>query len=718
MKSGLWSRLTAMPLGQAGGRRRANLIRRQAETARDQGRWREAAELFQTHAGMRPKRVGSWIQLGNMRKQAGEHEAAESAYRHAIALRPNVEAWSQLGHLLLTQGRNGEAVDALKAALDLSPGHRVAREGLIAAGARGLLPLGGGDPGVLNRLLVVSRDIDDAIAAAVDASVAPLAFYDQFCRAQAVPAPPGRPSASVLVLIDGRGVSPDRLRASLLSLVDQTLTTWSAVVTLDGSLESHPVASLALMEPRIRWSDDLSPTGDAAFVVTTDAGVVFRPTALAWLVFGADRTGVGAVYSDHDHLSEAWPQGEIRADPVFFAAPDVYDLRTVPDLPAAVLWRQARAPSSPDDASVRDALAALAQQGDAVNIPLVLASVKRLSAQARIGLPSAEEAAAGYLEVLRRPSPVHVASTVDDSPIKVVIPTRDACEMLAACIDSLLNKARLPERVRIMIADNRSMEADTRRFLQEGQMSGRFSVMTVDEPFNWARINNLAVEASSEPNLLFLNNDTEMLTQGWDDRVSTYLAQDDVSLVGARLLYPDRTLQHGGVVLGLGGGAPRHEGLGVLESDGGPSARWLRTRSVAAVTGAFIAVRRQTHQMLGGFDELNFAIAYNDVDYCLRARSQGMKVIYAADIEAIHHESRTRGLNDTRGKMAWDLAELMTLKRIWGDEMMRDPAVNCHWITGSARPFDGIRAVSAEQATDWLDRFGMRRSGQPEVGSL
>ena len=86
MKSGLWSRLTAMPLGQAGGRRRANVIRRQAETARDQGRWREAAELFQTHAGMRPKRVGSWIQLGNMRKQAGEHEAAALASEKIVRL--------------------------------------------------------------------------------------------------------------------------------------------------------------------------------------------------------------------------------------------------------------------------------------------------------------------------------------------------------------------------------------------------------------------------------------------------------------------------------------------------------------------------------------------------------------------------------------------------------------------------------------------------------
>jgi GT2 family glycosyltransferase/tetratricopeptide (TPR) repeat protein len=689
-----------------GEREQADLVRRQAETARDQGRWSEAAELFDTHTSMRPKRVGSWIQLGNMRKQAGEHQAAERAYRQAIAVRPNVEAWSQLGHLLLAQGRNGDAVEALKAALDLNPIHRVAREGLIAAGARSLLPLGGGDWNTLNRLRNISKEIDDAIAAAVDASIVPLAFYDQFSRAEALPMPPETPSVPVHVLIDGRGVSPDRLRASLLSLVDQTLDTWTAVVTLDASLASHPVASLALIDPRIRFSDDLASIGGGAFLVTTAAGVVFRPTALSWLVFGAVRTRRSVVYSDHDHFVEGWPQGETRADPVFFSAPDVHDLRTIPDLPIAVLWKQGCAPSASDDETLREALVAAAQNGEAVNVPLVLASVKRLSPQARVGLPSLDEAAAGHLEAVRPPSPACVASSFDDTPIRVVIPTRDACGMLAACIDSLLDKARLPDRVRITIMDNRSVEADTRQFLHEGRARGRFSVMTVDEAFNWARINNLAVEASVEPNLLFLNNDTEVLTQGWDDRISTYLAQDDVGLVGARLLYPDRTLQHGGVVLGLGSGTPRHEGLGALEGDGGPNARWLRTRSVAAVTGAFLAVRRETHQRLSGFDQLNFAIGYNDIDYCLRARRQRLKVLYAADIEAIHYESRTRGLNDTRGRMAWDLAELMTLKRLWGEEMTRDPAVNPHWMTGSARPFDGIQAVSADQAAAWLDQVG------------
>ena len=409
----------------------------------------------------------------------------------------------------------------------------------------------------------------------------------------------------------------------------------------------------------------------------------------------------------------------MRADPVFFSAPDAHDLRTVPDLPAAVLWRRDGAHSSAEKiASLREALISAAHQGEAVNIPLVLASVKRLSPQARIGLPSPNEAAVGYLESVRPSSPEPAGSILDDTPIRVVIPTRDACEMLAACIDSLFGSARLPSRVKVIIADNRSVEADTRLFLREGRAQGRFSVMTVDEPFNWARINNLAVEATSEPNLLFLNNDTEILSRGWDDRISAYLAQDDVGVVGARLLYPDRTLQHAGVVLGMGSGTPRHEGLGALESDGGPNARWLRTRSVAAVTGAFFAVRRQTHQKLSGFDQLHFAIGYNDIDYCIRARRLGLKVLYAAEIEAIHHESRTRGLNDTRGRMAWDLGELITLKRIWGEEMINDPAVNPHWVTGSARPFDGIRAVSAVQATAWLDRVGVRSADQPVAASF
>ena len=179
MMSGLWSRLKATPLRRMVRGRQADFVRQQAEAARDQGRWREAADLFDTHTGMRPRRVGSWIQLGNMRKQAGEHAAAERAYRHAITIRPTAEAWSQLGHLLLTQGRNGDAIDALQAALELVPSNRVAREGLISAGVRGLLQLGGGGPSTFNRLRDVSTEIDKAIAAAIDASITPLAFYDQ-----------------------------------------------------------------------------------------------------------------------------------------------------------------------------------------------------------------------------------------------------------------------------------------------------------------------------------------------------------------------------------------------------------------------------------------------------------------------------------------------------------------------------------------------------------
>ena len=180
MMSGLWSRLKATPLRRMVRGRQADFVRQQAEAARDQGRWREAADLFDTHTGMRPRRVGSWIQLGNMRKQAGEHAAAERAYRHAITIRPTAEAWSQLGHLLLTQGRNGDAIDALQAALELVPSNRVAREGLISAGVRGLLQLGGGGPSTFNRLRDVSTEIDKGHRP-IDASITPLAFYDQFC---------------------------------------------------------------------------------------------------------------------------------------------------------------------------------------------------------------------------------------------------------------------------------------------------------------------------------------------------------------------------------------------------------------------------------------------------------------------------------------------------------------------------------------------------------
>lgn len=704
-----WAAVLRSPSSSA---RSPSSVRKEAEAARDEGRWREAVDLFSLHARLRPKRIGTWIQLGNMHKQAGDPVAAAIAYRKALDIRPTVEAWTHLGQLHLTHGRIADALSAFEAGLGLVPDHHQAREGLISAGGRDRLPfiLGAGDFEGLSRLRALIHDFETAIHDAASQRIVPLAFYDKLRKVHEVQPPPGLVEAAVEVSIDARGVSPDRIRSSLNSLEAQALGTWVAYIQVDETILDHPVASRGMTDPRVKFHLEEMPSEERERLVLTMApGSVLAPDALTWLLFALDKAAARVVYCDHDHLVETWPQGDIHEDPVFFAAPDSYDLNTALQLPVVALWSLAAGEPLPSWRNLHDRRRRLAHEadlGNVANLPLVLVSEKKLSPQARAGLPAPGEGGEFLEESVLLPAPSHIIRRNDH--IRIIIPTRDEHRLLSACINSLRERARQPDRLKIVVVDNRSLDRETHGFLEDGRRKNEFSTLSFDEPFNWARINNLASKAASEEHLLFLNNDTEVLTPDWDDRLCGHLSDEQVGIVGARLLYEDRTLQHGGVVLGLGSGTPRHEGVGADEGNGGPGARWKRVRAVSAVTGAFMAVRRETHMALGGFDELNFPIAYNDIDYCLSARQRGLKVLYAADIEALHYESRTRGMNSTRAKVAWDLSELTSLKQKWGDFLLQDPAVNPHWNTGSQQLFDGVVPVSQAEAVAWIDQ-GRRR---------
>lgn len=703
----VWSRLWAGMgrwTGQEDTAKSARQLLAAAGAARDAGRWKEAAALYEAHARLRPRRVGSRVQLGNMRKQAGDLEGAAQAYRDALAIRPTVEAWTQLGYLWLTSGREVRAIEAFESALALAKECGPAKQGLIAAGARDRLPAMTVDPHSLDRLRRLTDEIAAAIETLADAAVTPLVFYDAWRAKAPLEPPPQWDDEPVTVLIDARGVAPARLRVSLVGLIEQNHASWNAVVIADPALLAHPVASLARTDSRIRLEAEppLDSCGDP--MITMDAGVILDRFAIAWLLFAAKRTSAQAVYADHDHVVQL-ANDTRRLDPVFQPAPDPDDMATTPSPPALVFWRGDTGAATRRellDGDIRSSLMQAIRAGVAAHLPMVLSGVLRLSPVARAGLPAPEEIAPGYLEPPSRPVAV---SSADDSAeaIRIIIPTRDEVGLLAACVEGLYAHASRPDRLRITIVDNRSREPATRAWLARGVEDGRFSVLAADEPFNWSRLNNLAVAASDESLLLFLNNDTDLLTEGWDVRLASSLGRSEIGVVGARLLYPDLTVQHAGVVLGLGAGGPRHEGVGASRQVGGPQDRWRRSRYVAAVTGAFMGVRRDVYMSAGGFDETRFAIGYNDIDFCLRCRAAGLRILYDADIELIHHESRTRGLNNTRGRMAWDMSELSSMQARWGAALRRDPAVNPHWATVSARPFDGVRVVPTEETLRWLD---------------
>jgi O-antigen biosynthesis protein len=192
--------------------------------------------------------------------------------------------------------------------------------------------------------------------------------------------------------------------------------------------------------------------------------------------------------------------------------------------------------------------------------------------------------------------------------------------------------------------------------------------------------------------LLFCNNDIEVMSSGWDATLRSRFNDEGVGAVGARLLYPDRTIQHAGIVLGCGAGGTEHEGRNMSASDAGPGGRWMLRRSVGAVTGAFLATPRTVFEKLGGFDAKRFSIWFNDVDYCLRLRSHGMRIVYEPELEALHHESKT--LAEAFGDRVRDVnfeAAAMEMRRVWGEMFEADPYYNLHYARWG-EPFEWLVA--------------------------
>jgi GT2 family glycosyltransferase len=193
----------------------------------------------------------------------------------------------------------------------------------------------------------------------------------------------------------------------------------------------------------------------------------------------------------------------------------------------------------------------------------------------------------------------------------------------------------------LVLVDNGSEQPETATLLEQLDERPGTRVCRDHRPFNWAQLNNTASSWATGDVLVFLNNDIEAVSFGWLDALCRQAERSDIGAVGARLVYPDRRLQHCGVVLGLGGAAG-HVLAGLPETEPGYLDMAVTTRECSAVTGACLATRRDLFEQLGRFDE-SLGVDLNDVDYCLRLREAGFRVLYEASAELIHYESPSRG---------------------------------------------------------------------------
>jgi O-antigen biosynthesis protein len=256
-----------------------------------------------------------------------------------------------------------------------------------------------------------------------------------------------------------------------------------------------------------------------------------------------------------------------------------------------------------------------------------------------------------------------------DLQVSIVIPFRDQPRFLRNCVDSV-EETRGDTKVEFILVDNGSGEPETATLLETFAQRSNIRVLADDRPFNWAQLNNAAVQEASGELLIFLNNDIEAHHPGWLDALCSQAMRPEVGAVGARLLYPDRRLQHGGVVIGLGGAAG-HLLVGLEENQTGYLHMATTTRECGAVTGACLATRRDVYSKLAGFDE-SLGIDLNDIDYCLRAQRRGYRIIYEAEAELTHHESPSRGT-------AGDVRDIAHFIDRWKESILTgDPFLNAN----------------------------------------
>lgn len=256
--------------------------------------------------------------------------------------------------------------------------------------------------------------------------------------------------------------------------------------------------------------------------------------------------------------------------------------------------------------------------------------------------------------------------------VSLIISTRNGLHLIRKCVESILEKTTYPN-YEILIVDNGSDDPETLRYFETLEAKSRARILRDDRPFNYSALNNAAVKKARGELVALVNNDIEVISPDWLSEMVSHALRPDVGAVGAKLLYPNETLQHGGVILGLGGTAghshkhlPRHQY--------GYGGRASLIQSFSAVTAACLLIRKAIYEEVGGLNEMDLQVAFNDVDFCMRVREAGYRNVWTPYAELYHHESATRGYEDTPEKQVRFAKEMAYMKQRWGDLLLNDPA--------------------------------------------
>jgi O-antigen biosynthesis protein len=526
------------------------------------------------------------------------------------------------------------------------------------------------------------------------------------------------------------------------SVCGQSYDRWELVITDDASDRGEPgiLHRRYAAEPRIRWLEAGVRQGIAAntnrgiaeargeYIAFLDHDDELAPDALFHIAMALQERHYGLVYSDEDRIEESEMGRCVHHTPFFKPGfdPDLllahnYICHLVVlrrDVVAAVGGLRTGFEGAQDHDLLLRAVANLSP-GDILHVPRVLYHW-RVTPGSVSSTPAAAEGiqkniVAAVEDQLRRLNLAAKVETHNDllgsarqfanrirwclppiaPKISIIVPTRDRIDLLRPCLKSVLDSlAAYPGECEILLADNDSMEPETLAYFESLSATPQIRLIPFRGPFNWSAINNATAREAEGEVLIFLNNDTVVLSNEWCTELVANAIREDVGAVGARLLYADGTIQHGGVLLGVEGVAG-HESLGETPALGGYFGRSYLLRSAAAVTGACLATRRTLFEQLdGGFDELNLKVAFNDVDYCMRVRKAGYRVVYNPFAVLYHLESKSRGRELSETQQARFREEAAFFRERWSASEMIDPYYNLHFER-YARPFERLRPPPA-----------------------
>lgn len=257
--------------------------------------------------------------------------------------------------------------------------------------------------------------------------------------------------------------------------------------------------------------------------------------------------------------------------------------------------------------------------------------------------------------------------------VSLIIPTRNGLALIKTCVESIRHKTTY-QNYEIIIVDNASDDSECLAYFKKltHDSSSRIRVLRDERPFNYSALNNRAVQQANGEIIGLINNDIEVIEPDWLSEMVSHVIQPDVGAVGAKLLYPDNTVQHSGVVMGVGGVAG-HAFKHFHMSDIGYFSRACVVNDFSAVTAACLLVMRKNFEMVNGLNEQELTVAFNDVDFCLRLKERGLRNVFTPFARLYHHESATRGMEDNPEKKARFNKEVSYMRNRWGKYLINDP---------------------------------------------